>query len=47
MKSNKKSWILAGTGTVNGLLDACLLESEYDDKFENYRYFAIVPNFWF
>lgn len=43
MKSNKKSWILAGTGTVNGLLDACLLESEYDGKFDNYRYFAIVP----
>ena len=43
MKSNKKSWSLAGTGTVNGVLDACLLESEYDGKFDNFRYFAIVP----
>lgn len=43
MKSNKKNWLLAGSGTVNGILDACLLESEYDGDWDDYRYFAIVP----
>lgn len=43
MKSNKKQWLLAGTATVNGILDACVLESKYDGDYDDYRYFALVP----
>ena len=43
MKSNKKNWILAGSGTVSGILDSCFIDSEYNGDFEKYRYFAIVP----
>ena len=43
MKSNKKKWLFAGSGTVNGVLDSCFLDSEYNGDFDDYRYFAIVP----
>ncbi len=43
MKSNKKEWVMAGSATVNGILDTCTLESELDGKFGRYRYFALVP----
>lgn len=43
MKSNKKKWLFAGSGTVNGILDSCAVESEYDGDWDDYRYFAIVP----
>lgn len=43
MKSNKKKWLLAGSGTVNGIMDTCDLKSEYDGDFDDYRYFALVP----
>ena len=43
MKSNKKQWLFAGRGTVNGVLDSCFLDSEFNGDFDDYRYFAIVP----
>ena len=43
MKSNKKQWLLAGSATLNGCMDSVAVESEYDGKWDNYRYFALVP----
>ena len=43
MKSNKKKWLFAGDAIVNGILDSCVLESEYDGDYDDYRYFALVP----
>ena len=43
MKSNKKKWLHAGEATVSGILDSCVLESEYDGDYDDYRYFALVP----
>ena len=43
MKSNKKKWFLAGSGTVNGILDSCSIEEQMEGDFDDYRYFALVP----
>ncbi len=43
MKSNKKKWILAGSGTVSGVMDDCEIEQQMDGDFDDYRYFALVP----
>ena len=43
MKSNKKKWLHAGEATVSGILGSCVLESEYDGDYDDYRYFALVP----
>lgn len=43
MKANKKEWTLAGTATVNGVLDTSTLESEFNGGFNRFRYFAVVP----
>lgn len=43
MKSNKKKWILAGSAGVSDILDTCVVESEIDGDWDDYRYYAIVP----
>ena len=43
MKSNKKQWLYAGSAGLNGILDTCVVESEYDGDWDDYRYYALVP----